>query len=62
MYVHPYLMFPGNARDALTRYAQILGGEVTAMLTYGESPEGETPEPYKTWIMHGCLASSAASC
>lgn len=55
MYVHPYLLFPGNARDALTRYAQVLGGQVTTLLTYGESPEGEAPEPYRSWIMHGCL-------
>jgi PhnB protein len=55
MKIHPYLMFPGTAREAFAFYAQALGGTVTATMTYGDSPEGETPEPYRDWIMHTCL-------
>jgi PhnB protein len=55
MKVHPYLMFPGTAREAFAFYATALGGTVTASMAYGDSPEGETPEPYRDWIMHTCL-------
>jgi PhnB protein len=55
MQIHSYLMFPGTAREAFAFYAQVLGGEITASMTYGDSPEGETPEPYRDWIMHTSL-------
>lgn len=56
MQIHPYLMFPGTAREAFDWYAHILGGTVTAAMRYGDSPEGETPEPYRDWLMHACLS------
>ena len=34
----PYLMFSGNCREALTFYADCLGGEITSLQTAGESP------------------------
>ena len=34
----PYLMFSGNCREALTFYAECLGGEITSLQTVGESP------------------------
>lgn len=48
----PYLMFSGTAREAMTYYASIFGGELE-LLTYGEGmgDEGET----KDRIMHGSL-------
>jgi PhnB protein len=55
MQLHPYLMFPGNAREAMAAYARILGGTVSASMMYGDSPEGDTPAPYRDWVMHSCL-------
>ena len=57
MQAHPYLMFNGNARQAFARYAAILGGTVSASMSYGEAPENgdQTPAAYKDWIMHTCL-------
>ncbi len=34
----PYLVFPGSCKDAMEYYATILAGEVTSMVTFGESP------------------------
>ncbi len=34
----PYLMFSGNCREALEFYAECLGGEITSIVTVGESP------------------------
>jgi PhnB protein len=55
MKIHSYVMFPGTAREAFAFYAQVLRGSVTASMTYGESPDGETPAAYRDWIMHTCL-------
>ena len=52
MKIHSYLMFPGTAREAFAHYAHVFGGTVTASMAYGDSPEGETPEAYRDWIMH----------
>jgi uncharacterized glyoxalase superfamily protein PhnB len=36
-----YLSFAGNCRGAFEFYARILGGEIVAMITHGETPAGE---------------------
>lgn len=48
----PYLMFPGTAREALTFYESVFGGDLS-MLTYGEGmgADGQT----KDLLMHGSL-------
>lgn len=55
MKIHSYLMFPGTAREAFAFYARVLGGTVTASVAYGESPQGDTPEAYRDWVMHTSL-------
>lgn len=50
----PYLMFEGNAAEALVFYANCLGGEIVFSQTYGESPM-QIPEEYKDRIMHATL-------
>lgn len=56
MSINPYLFFPGTCREALTAYAEILGGKVEAMMTYGDAPPGEEMPPVDpTWIMHGAI-------
>lgn len=34
----PYLVFSGNCKEAMKFYAEILGGEITVMQTFGDSP------------------------
>lgn len=48
----PYLMFDGTAREAMSYYASVFGGELD-LLTYGEGmgEEGDT----KDRIMHSSL-------
>ena len=51
-----YLTFNGNAAEALAFYAKALGGKVIFSMTFGESPMGaETPDAYKSKIMHATL-------
>ncbi len=52
----PYLIFPGNCREAVTAYAQIFGGEITMMMTGAEMPGMEVPDDKKDWIMHSMIA------
>ncbi len=41
----PYLSFDGNCREAMSFYQQVLGGEITVMMTGGESPIAEHMAP-----------------
>lgn len=51
--LNPYLNFRGTARDALERYQEVFGGELTVS-TLGES--GMEIAPGETdWLMHGQL-------
>jgi PhnB protein len=55
MALHPYLMFAGNCRDAMSRYQEIFGGELT-LLTMGDLPGDEQPPPgQEDLIMHAAL-------
>ena len=38
MRINPYLTFGGNCEEAIRAYQKILGGEIVAMMPYGESP------------------------
>lgn len=55
MNVNPYLFFQGQCEEALRFYADLLDGEILALLPYG--PEGckDMPEAKQDWIMHGCV-------
>ncbi len=39
--IAPYLFFDGTCREAMTAYADILGGEILAMMSYAEAPADE---------------------
>lgn len=56
MTLYPYLFFSGTARAALTRYQEVLGGELEIMAA-SEIPEGEDPgmEMAPDAVMHGAL-------
>jgi PhnB protein len=49
----PYLNFPGQCREAMELYADLLGANVVAMQTHGESPMAEhlPPDQHGT-ILH----------
>jgi PhnB protein len=56
MAIRPYLFFGGNCREAMSRYQQILGGELTLM-TMKDAPGDEPPPPDKAdFIIHAGLA------
>ena len=47
------LSFAGNCREAFDFYAEVLGGEITAALPYGDAPpEMPLPPEMKDWLMH----------
>jgi PhnB protein len=51
-----YLFFNGTCAEAMRFYQRTLGGEMQAMMTYGESPEPEQcAAADKDRIMHACL-------
>ena len=56
MSLYPYLFFSGTAREAMTRYQEVLGGELEIMAA-SELPEGEAPgmEMAPETVMHGAL-------
>ncbi len=38
MQVNPYLFFDGRCQEAFAFYAELLGGQIEAMLTYDGTP------------------------
>lgn len=47
------LSFAGNCREAFEFYAQVLGGEITSAMRYGDAPpEMQMPAEMKDWLMH----------
>ncbi|SDB81408.1 PhnB protein [Raineyella antarctica] len=52
-----YISFPGNAREAMTLYQDVFGGELRIM-SYGDMPmEGMPFEPDPTSVAHASLES-----
>ncbi|WP_440996000.1 YciI family protein [Arhodomonas sp. SL1] len=51
-----HLAFPGNCREAMTFYAELTGGDLEGLVTYGETPvAAETPEHWHDRIIHASL-------
>lgn len=50
--LNPYISFAGNAREALTFYQSVFGGELR-LNTFGEF--GQSDAPFADQIMHGQL-------
>ena len=57
MRINVYLHFEhGRCGQALARYAELLGGRITELMTYGQSPmAAQAPPEQRDWIMHGRL-------
>lgn len=51
------LSFRGQCREAFEFYARVLGGKITAAMTYADAPpDMPISDPkYKNWLMHGWL-------
>lgn len=57
MKLNPYLNFPGTCEEAMTTYAKILGGEILAMLPFGEMPgDNPVPDDMRKKIAHARIA------
>ncbi len=56
MRITPYLFFDGDCEEAFAHYADVLGGEIVAMLPHTGTPaEGEVPPEWRSKIIHACL-------
>jgi PhnB protein len=57
MQINPYLNFNGQCEAAFKFYEQVLGGKITAMMTWGEMPGADqfSAEAHKL-IMHETLS------
>lgn len=56
MDVCTYLFFPGSCAEALEFYAEVFGGEVEMISTYGESPRADDmPEEMLDLVMYARL-------
>ena len=59
MKLNPYLGFDGQCEEAFKHYAEVLGGEIVAKFTYGETPACEhVPADCRDRIMHIRLVAS----
>lgn len=59
-YIHTYLTFSGNCREAMTFYRDSLGGGELMFQTIGESPlSDQMPAQMKDSILHSTLTKGA---
>lgn len=62
MQLTPYLNFDGRCREAFELYRDVLRGEITGIMTYGESPmANEMPEESHDGVMHAVLVAEGAT-
>ena len=56
MHIVPYLHFGGNAEAALTRYAEIFGGQVEMIMRWSEAPpDMAAPADFQDKVMHASV-------
>lgn len=56
MQLNPHLSFNGHCEAAFRFYEKCLGGHITVMMTYGESPaSGQVPADWRQKIIHATL-------
>jgi PhnB protein len=56
MQFYPYLNFNGDCEAAFKLYERVLGGQIVAMMTHGDSPiANEVPSAWHNRIIHACL-------
>ena len=59
-----YLMFGGDCEEALKTYEKALGGKVTFLCRYGDTPDAKFPEEQKNLVLHAnlCVGDSSIMC
>ena len=58
MALNPYLYFDGQYEEAFRFYQKCLGGKITFMMSWEDSPmAGQTPPGWAKKILHAALAS-----
>ena len=58
MALNPYLYFDGQCEEAFKFYQKCLGGKITFMMSWEDSPMvGQTPPGWAKKILHAALAS-----
>ena len=56
MRIRIHLMFDGQCEAAFRFYQRVLGGEITTLMTYRESPLAAATDPrHHDWIFHATL-------
>ncbi|MGE0443874.1 MAG: VOC family protein [Vicinamibacterales bacterium] len=62
MEITSHLTFRGECEEAFQFYARVLGGTVTMLLAYGDSPMGESvPPDWRSKIVHANLTVPGGS-
>lgn len=57
MRMNPHLTFNGQCEEAFRFYESSLGGKITFLMTYGESPlAGKVPAEWRTKVLHASFA------
>jgi PhnB protein len=56
----PYLSFNGQAREALTAYAQIFGATDLQLMAFSDAPPGTAPAGAENLIMHGQFSAGGS--
>ena len=58
--LNPYLSFDGTCREAMSFYAECLGGKVVDLMTFAQSPMAEgMSDDFKNRILHSMLIADA---
>lgn len=59
MSLHAYLIFQGNAKEAMKFYSRVLGTEEPSIMYFKDmppNPEFPIPEGCGDWVMHGSIS------
>lgn len=61
MQINPYLAFSGRCEEAFKFYEKLLGGKITFMMRYGESPTADQVGPeWRDKVMHVTMGVGAS--
>lgn len=55
MTLHPYVFFSGNCREAMTRYQEVLGGDLDVVTNADAPPDAQMPGASPDAVMNATL-------